>query len=281
LPGSGSPTVRRRELGVLLRSLRTEHGWTIEQVAERLLVSASKVSRLETGQRGASARDIRDLCDLYGVDAELRQQLQNLAVEGKQHAWWQTSGLPYATYVGLEIEAHSINDFALGVIPGLLQTADYARAVLRAMHPAHPEDVIDQRVGGRLERQQRLRGGEAPRLQALIDEGVLHRVAGSSAIMRDQLRRLLEMSELANVTVQVLPFGAGVLPVTNNKFIILEFAQSGMSEVVFIEGLHGDLYLDRQEDVEMYRSNFLAMRRMAESESGSRMIISSVAASLD
>jgi transcriptional regulator with XRE-family HTH domain len=96
---------RARELGALLRALRTRKGWTAEQVAARLLVSPSKVSRLETGQRGARARDIRDLCDLYEVDGEQRQHLLELASEGKQRAWWQPLGLPYSTYLGLEAEA--------------------------------------------------------------------------------------------------------------------------------------------------------------------------------
>ena len=108
MPANRSPTVRRRELGALLRALRTERGWTAEEVAERLLVSPSKISRQETGQRGVSPRDIRDLCDLYGVEGEPRQRLIDLASEGKQRVWWRATDLPYGTYVGLEAEAASI-----------------------------------------------------------------------------------------------------------------------------------------------------------------------------
>ena len=122
MPTTSSPIVRRRELGALLKALRTEKGWTAEQVAERLLVSPSKISRLENGHRGASARDIRDLCHLYGVDDDERQRLLELARQGKQRAWWQPLGLPYSTYVGLEEAATSISDYGLGILPGLLQT---------------------------------------------------------------------------------------------------------------------------------------------------------------
>src|SRR5215831_736629 len=121
---TGSPIVRRRELGTLLKQLRTQRGWTAEQVGERLRFSPSKMSRLETGHRGASARDINDLCDLYKVDDKQRRRLLRLAREGKQRSWWQPLDLPYSDYVGLETEAVSISDFVLGYIPGLLQTAD-------------------------------------------------------------------------------------------------------------------------------------------------------------
>jgi transcriptional regulator with XRE-family HTH domain len=135
MAATGSPTVRRRELGALLRKLRTDRNWTVDYVAQQLLCSPSKISRMETGHRGASARDIRDLCDLYGVDHEQRRHLAELASEGKQRAWWQPLGLPYSTYVGLEAEASSISDYGLGYIPGLLQTADYARAIVKAAVP--------------------------------------------------------------------------------------------------------------------------------------------------
>jgi transcriptional regulator with XRE-family HTH domain len=281
LPGSGSPTIRRRELGALLRALRTERGWTVEQVAERLMVSASKISRQETGQRGVSQRDIRDLCDLYEVDDALRAQLTDLAAEGKQQAWWQSRRLPYSTYVDLESDAALIRDFGLGLIPGLLQTSDYARVVLQTIRPTLSAEVIEERLRGRLDRQQRMFGGLGrTRFEAVIDEAVLHRVASSVAIMRTQLHHLIEVSRLPNVSVRVLPYAAGLLPATNNKFIILSFSQPALSEVVFIEGLTGDLYLDRPEDVATYTDAFEAMHQMTASSDASRAIISRIAATL-
>jgi transcriptional regulator with XRE-family HTH domain len=274
VPPTSSPIVRRRELGALLKALRTEKGWTAEQVAERLLVSPSKISRLENGHRGASARDVRDLCNLYGVDDDERQRLQELAREGKQRAWWQPLGLPYSTYVGLEEAAISISDYGLSVVPGLLQTADYARAVVEAAVPKWVPEVVEQRVEGRMTRQQLLVRENAPHFEAVVDESVLHRAVGSPAIMRAQLERLLELSELPSVTLRVIPYGAGALPAGNNKFIILSFAQPNVSDVVFIEGLTGDLYLDDSRDVEIYNTTFRTLVQLAADPEQTREIVS-------
>ena len=273
---AGSPTVRRRELGALLKALRSQRGWTAEQVAERLLVSPSKVSRLETGHRGASARDINDLCDLYEVDDERRRRLLELASEGKQRAWWQPLGLPYTTYVGLEAEAVSINDYGLGMMPGLLQTADYARAVVRAAVPKWVPEIVEQRVRGRMARQQLLYAENAPQFEAVVDESVLHRVVGSRAVMRAQLERLLELSELPNVTLWVIPYEAGALPAGNNKFIVLKFASPAVTDVVFIEGLTGDLYLEDPGEVETYNTTFRTLVQLAASPDMTRAIIAAM-----
>jgi transcriptional regulator with XRE-family HTH domain len=277
LPGQGSPTVRRRELGARLRKLRTDRGWTVERVAEQLQFSPSKVSRLENGFRGVSARDIRDLCDLYGVRDEQRQQLVDLAAEGKQRAWWQSRDLPYSTYIGLEADAASIEDFGLGLIPGLLQTEDYARAVLTAIHPRLTADVIEQRLAGRLERQRLLTSASQPEVDAVIDEGVLHRVGGSHAIMQAQLRHLLTASELPNVRIWIVPYAAGLLPVPNNKFIILGFRELTVPGLVFIEGLTGDLYLGPADGLADYQDAFSTMKSMAASQQASRDLIATIA----
>lgn len=277
MPSSSSPTVRRRELGAHLRTLRTEKGWTVEHVAVELLCSTSKVSRMETGQRGATARDIRDLSRLYGLDDAQRERLTDLAAEGKQQAWWQPFALPYSTYVGLESEATSIRDFGLGLIPGLLQTRDYARAVLQATVPHHSPDTIEQLVEGRTARQQRVLLAEGrPDLQAILETSVLHRVVGSGRVMQAQLKQLIEASEMPNVTVRVVPYEAGALPVANNKFIILSFASLELADVVFVEGLTGDLYLERKEDIETYHAAFQELEGLAATPETSRAIIASM-----
>jgi transcriptional regulator with XRE-family HTH domain len=263
LAPAGSPTIRRRELGALLRARRTERGWTAEHVADRLGMSTSKLSRLETGHRGASARDINELCDLYEVDEDQRRRLLALAREGKQRAWWQPLGLPYATYVGLEAEAASIWDYGLGIIPGLLQAPGYARAVVRATLPDLDPEAVEQRVQGRLTRQKLLFREDGPPFEAVVDESVLHRVVGSPAIMRAQLERLLELSELPSVTLRVIPYDAGALPAGNNKFIILSFVQPTIQDVVFIEGLTGDLYLEDPVEVETYKATYRTLVRLA------------------
>lgn len=276
MAGTGSPTVRRRELGALLRKLRTDRDWTVDFVAQQLLCSPSKISRMETGHRGASARDIRDLCDLYDVDGEERQHLTELASQGKQRAWWQPLGLPYSTYVGLEAEASSISDYGLGGMPGLLQNADYARAILRAAAPRWVPEIVEQRVNGRLARQQILSGPNPPWFHAVIDESVLHRVVGSPAVMHAQLSRLLEITEFPNVDLGVIPFEAGALPSGNNKFIILSFASPTIADVVFVEGLTGDLYLDDPDEVEAYNITFRALGDLAGTTEQARAMISSM-----
>jgi transcriptional regulator with XRE-family HTH domain len=278
LPGTGSPTVRRRELGILLKSFRTARGWTVDQVAERLMVSSSKVSRLETGQRGASPRDIRDICRLYGVSEEQRQRLTDLAAEGKQHAWWQTFDLPYTTYIGLEAEATSIKDFGLGVIPGLLQVPGYARVVTQAAVsvPRRTPDTVERIVGSRIARQQRILEAEtSPSFTAIIDVSVLHRVVGSRMIMRAQLHHLLELSQLPNVTLRVIPNEAGALPVATTKFIILSFADHTLPDIVYIEGLTGELFLERKDDTDIYSAAFQELEDLAASPEASRRVITS------
>jgi transcriptional regulator with XRE-family HTH domain len=270
------PTVRRRQLGTQLRNLRTERGWTVEQVAQELLCSPSKVSRLETGHRGASARDIRDLSNLYEVSDEQRQQMMTLASEGKQRAWWQPLGLSYSAYIDLETEAASISDYGLGNVPGLLQTADYARALIEAVAPDFVAEDVDKLVSARVARQQLLTSDEPPRFRTVLDESVLHRVVGGPAVMLAQFEHLLEASELPAVSLQVLPYEAGALPAGLSKFILLEFAQPGLPDVVFIEGLSGNLYLDDPKEVGTYTAAFSTLTEVALSEDQTRDMIASI-----
>jgi transcriptional regulator with XRE-family HTH domain len=276
---SSNPTIYRRELGVLLRSLRTRKGWTADHVAAQLQVSSSKVSRLENGLRGVSAADISKLCDLYAVEGEQRLHLTQLARGSRLRARWQPLGLPYSTYIGLEADAISISDYGLGIMPGLLQTPDYARAVVRAAVPRWVPDVVKQRVEGRMLRQQLLFSEHPPRFEAVVDESVLHRVVGSRAIMRAQLQRLLELAELPSVTLRVIPYSAGALPAGNNKFIILRFAQPAVPDVVYIEGLTRDEYLRDPHEVEVYNTTFATLVHLAASPQATRDIISAMAAS--
>lgn len=246
-----SPTLRRRELGALLRALRSEQGLTVEQVAERLLCSPSKVSRMETGHRGATLRDVRDLCDLYGVgDPAERDRMMQLARESKQQGWWQSYDLQYSTYVGLEVEAISISSFHT-VIPGLLQTPDYARAMNEAAIPRLPDPQIEQMIEAKLTRQRILTREDPLTFAAVIDESALRRVTGSPEVMAEQVNKLLLTEELSNVTLQVLPFTAGSHPVLESNFSILELP-SPTSDVVFVEGLSGNTYLERDADLDKY-----------------------------
>ncbi len=259
----GSPTVRRRELGALLRRLREERGMSVKQVTEHLMCSPSKVSRIETGQRGATLRDVRDLCNFYSVTDEVeRERLMRLAREGKEQGWWQPYDLPYSTYVGLEAEARLIRDYQSSVVPGLLQTADYARAGHEGAMPRLSSDVIDQRVQARLARQALLTQNAPPKFQTVLDEAVLHRAVGGPRVMSAQLRKILELSALPNVTVQVIPYAVGAHPAVESNFNLLQLAPPAPG-VIFVEGLVGSIYLEREEDLARYDRIFTRLQEIS------------------
>ena len=263
VPEVRSPTVRRRELGALLRRLRLEKGLTVEQAAERLMISMSKLSRMETGHGVATARDIRDLCDLYGVTDEAeRDRMMALAREGKQQAWWQSYDLGYATYVGLETEAVAVSAFQSSVIHGLLQTADYARAGHEGAMPRLHPDQIEMQIEAKLTRQRILTRDNPPRFAAVLDEAALHRMAGGRQVMVAQLAKILDMSALSNVMVQVLPFELGAHPALESNFTIVELPPPTPG-VVFVEGLIGSTYLERAEDLKRYREVFSRLQSIA------------------
>ena len=263
VPEVRSPTVRRRELGALLRALRTAKGLTVEQAAERLMISASKLSRMETGHGIATARDIRDLCELYSVtDQAERDRMMTLAAEGKQQAWWQSYDLGYETYVGLEAEAVAISAFQSSVVHGLLQTADYARAGHEGAMPRFSPDRIEMQIEAKLTRQGILMRERAPRLAVVLDEAALHRMVGGRQVMAAQLARILDMSARPNVEVQVLPFDRGAHPAVESNFTILGLPDQA-PDVVFVEGLIGSTYLDRADDLKRYREIFRRLQSIA------------------
>jgi len=273
VPEVRSPTVRRRELGALLRALRTAKGLTVEQAAERLMFSMSKLSRMETGHGVATPRDVRDLCDLYGVtDQAERDRMTQLAREGKQQAWWQSYDLGYATYVGLETEAVAISAFQSSVIHGLLQTADYARAGHEGAMPRLDPDQIEMQIEAKLTRQRILTRDNPPRFTAVLDEAALHRVMGGRQVMAAQLAKILDMSALPNVRVQVLRYDIGAHPAVESNFTILELANPTPG-VVFVEGLIGSTYLERDDDLTRYQNIFRKLESIALSPKGSLDLI--------
>jgi transcriptional regulator with XRE-family HTH domain len=263
LPEVRSPTVRRRELGALLRALRNEKSLTVEQVAERLLCSPSKVSRMETGHGIATPRDVRDLCDLYEVtDQAERDRMMTLARESKRRAWWQSYELSYATYVGLEAEAVVISAFQSSAVHGLLQTADYARAGDEGTMPRPSPERIEMQIQAKLTRQEILVREGPPRFAVVLDEAALHRMVGGYQVMAAQLARILDVSALPNVQVQVLPFDRGAHPALESNFTILELPDQAPG-VVFVEGLIGSTYLDRADDLKRYHEIFRELQSIA------------------
>jgi transcriptional regulator with XRE-family HTH domain len=262
----------------MLRALRTARGLTVERVAELLLISPSKISRVETGQRGATARDVRDFARLYELSSDEQQVLTDLAAEGKQRAWWQPFNISYSTYAGLESDAESIKDFNLETVPGLLQTESYAKALIQALVPQWSDKEIGLQVQARVQRQQRvIRSDDGARsFVAVIDEAVLRRTVGGPDVMREQLAALRDASRLSNVTLQVVPFEAGPLPVGTNKFIILGFGRPSMPDVVYLETFTGELVLDTAAEVAQYAEAFARLREMSLSPDDTRDFIASL-----
>jgi hypothetical protein len=219
---------------------------------------------METGARGATARDIRDLCDLYGVtDPAERARLTRLAAEGKQQSWWQSYELgSFATYTGLEESAVAIRTYQSSTIPGLLQIPKYVRVMSDVLVPEVPGERADALVEVKIRRQGRLSGEHPLTLRIVLDEAVLHRAVGGPMVMADQLDHVLAVAENANITVQVIPFSRGAHSAMDSTFSILDFAES-VPSVVYVEGLVGWIYLERPSDVERYEQVFEKLKASA------------------
>ncbi|GAB3148306.1 helix-turn-helix transcriptional regulator [Micromonospora sonneratiae] len=273
-----SPTIRRRRLGAELRRLRDEADVTIDVVAERLGCSASKISRIETGHTSATPRDVRDMLSIYGIVGEQSDELVQIAREARQKGWWH----PYSTvltgsYVGLEAAASSLRAYEPQVVPGLMQTEDYAKAMIRAARPDITAKEVEQRVRVRLGRQSLLSQDDPIDLWAVLDEAVLSRPVGGDAVMRAQLEALVEVAELPNVTIQVLPFEAGAHAGMDGTFSILDFPEPGDPEVVYAENATGGLFLEKPEDLQKYIFIFDYIRAAAIRPEESVALIASLA----
>ncbi|UYQ62724.1 helix-turn-helix domain-containing protein [Streptomyces peucetius] len=275
-----NPTVRRRRLGQELRRLREMKGMTAEEVAERLLVSQSKISRLENGRRSISQRDVRDLCGVYEVeDHRIVDSLMQMAKDSRQQGWWHAFGdIPYSVYIGLETDAASLRVYEPQVVPGLLQTRPYAEALIAGALPESGTTDIEKRVSVRLRRQERIKDAEQPlRLWVVIDEAALRRQVGDKPLMREQLEHLVELSQQPHVTVQVLPFEMGAHPGINGQYAILEFPDASDSSVVYIEGVTSDLYLEKANDVQKYSVMYEHLRAQALNVEQTRQFIAEIA----
>ncbi|MET8574329.1 helix-turn-helix transcriptional regulator [Streptomyces sp. NPDC005012] len=282
MASSVNPTVRRRRLGQELRRLREQKGMTAEEVAERLLVSQSKISRLENGRRSISQRDVRDLCGVYEVeDQRIVDSLMQMAKDSRQQGWWHSFGdIPYSVYIGLETDAASLRVYDPQVVPGLLQTRQYAEALITGALPETAAADIEKRVQVRLRRQQRINAQENPlRLWTVLDEAALKRIVGNRAVMREQLEHLVEQAQLPHVTVQVIPFELGAHPGLNGQYAILEFPDASDSSVVYIEGVTSDLYLEKPNDVQKYSVMYEHLRAQALNVEQSRQFIEDIAKS--
>jgi transcriptional regulator with XRE-family HTH domain len=278
------PTIRRRRLGTDLRRLREARSLKLEEVAVHLGVAPSTLSRIETGKAPTRTSYLAVMLDLYGVtDASQRALLADLAREGQRRGWWweYEDLLPAGsgTYLGLEAEACTLRAFEVQLIPELLQTPDYARAVIAAGRPELPALQAERLAGVQMRRQEVLSGQDPLRLRLILDESALLRSVGPSGMMRQQLTQLAELAEAgASVTVQVLPLAAAERLVLSGSFGILSFAEPKDADVLCASGLRGQILLEEREaDVHAMRLMFDALSLSALTPAASAGLIRDLA----
>jgi transcriptional regulator with XRE-family HTH domain len=259
---SPSPTLGQRRLARALRKLRTDAGLTIEQVAEKLELSPSTVSRMETAQAGVRRPDLRALLDLYQVTGLQRDELSRLVDESRKEPWWQEyRDVRSAAVADLEAQADSFAHFSALLVPGLLQTEAYSREVLSAIRRDATPDL--RRLSLRMHRQAMLAAQKLPPYQVVLDEAVLRRVFGGRQIMHAQLGHLVDAAALPNVTLQVLPFTAGAHPGLDGDFTIYMYDSISDPDVVYLETAVGEAYVEDPGQTKLYRWIFDQLRELA------------------
>ncbi|GGM35364.1 transcriptional regulator [Longimycelium tulufanense] len=274
-----SPTVRRRRLAMELRRLREAANKTNEEVARHLGCSPSKISRIELGRRPASPGDVRLLLDFYGVSGSEAEALVAMARAARQKGWWHAyeDALPetFQVFVGLESGASAIRTFEPMLVPGLLQTEDYARAILMTAVDADPTDV-ERRVTVRMNRQRLLERANPPHLWALVDEAALRRPVGGPEVMRKQLQRLITEGERPNITLQILPFEIGAHPAMSGAFVMLDFTTPSDPTIVYLDSLTGGLYTEKTVEVQRFSLVWEHLRAKACAPDESAAILAAV-----
>ncbi|GAA3931922.1 helix-turn-helix transcriptional regulator [Actinomadura viridis] len=256
-----SPTLRARRLALELTERREACGLSRDEVTRRLEWANSTLFRIETGRSKPQPRSVRELLDLYGVTGPEKEGLIQLAREARQPGWWHSFRdvlpNPYEVFIGLEAGATTIRAFEPLTVPGLLQTADYSRAMIRGGPHELDPDEIDRRAQVRSARQEILSRPDRPHLWVVLDEAALHRTVGSKAIMRRQLAHLIEMAQRDKTTLQVLPFEVGAHAAsTTGPFVILGFAEPTDPDVVYLETIPDGVYLENASDVQGFMLAF-------------------------
>ncbi|MER7409001.1 MULTISPECIES: helix-turn-helix domain-containing protein [Streptomyces] len=253
----GGPTILRIVLGTQLRRLREAHGITREEAGEAIRGSHAKISRLELGRVGCKERDIADLLTLYEVwDPQEREEYLQLARQAGNPGWWQKYSDVMSPWfdrlIGMEEAASVIRTYEVQFIPGLLQTKNYAREVIRLGHPRDSEQQAERRIDLRMRRQDILHVQHGPRLWAVLDEAALRRPLGGHAVMREQIEHLIAVNRQSNVTLQIAPFSIGGLAAAGGPVTILRFSEPDLPDIVYLEQLSSSLYLEKREEVEGY-----------------------------
>ncbi|SDJ77309.1 Helix-turn-helix domain-containing protein [Actinopolyspora mzabensis] len=280
-----SPTVRLRKVTRRIRQWRSEAGLPLEEVAPRLGWSKSKLGRYETGDTPIGPAEVMAIATVFGIPEEEREHYVGLAFQARQKGWWQRYGAStlasnFAEYVGLESEAGHVREFASDLIPGLLQTENYATDLMNAWIPRASPTVTRERADLRRQRQQRLHDEQPVQLSTVIHESGLRQLVGGTDVMREQLEHLVTMSELPHVTLQVLPFDAGAVPALGAPFIILSFPDQEDPDVPFADYLTGCVYIEDEDEVESYNLNYSALEQAALAPADSAEFITKLAGEL-
>jgi transcriptional regulator with XRE-family HTH domain len=260
------PTLRRRRLGAELKRCRENAGLTQENVSRHFEWHAAKVTRIETARVAVTPRDVKDLLALYGVDdQEYREALVELARLSRERSWWTDYRdiMRPGNFVGLEAGAVGMRAWEPNIVPGLLQTKAYMRALIQAGRSGDPPREIDRRISLRLTRQARLGGARPLELFAIVDESVVRHNVGGEEVMAEQLRHLIETAQLPNVMLQILPFSAREHTFVSGSIALLEFRETTHLDVVYLEGLAGDFYEEQPSEVARYREEFERLSGMA------------------
>ncbi len=283
MPGKRhTPTVRLRRLAAELRTLRKSSGLTRDEVVERTGINVATLYRIEHARVRPQTRTLHALLDIYGVDMPQREDLLALLRDARQRGWLHAyqSELPeqYTTYIGFEGEARSIWNYESLFVPGLLQTEDYARAVIRGVLPMASRDEVERRVEVRMARQEVLHNDNPLELWVIVDEAALRRQVGGRDVMRKQLGHLLESAELPHVTIQVIPLDVGAHAGMPGSFVLMQFGETAIPDVIYIDSMAGDLFLEEESDIRRYTLVFEHLRAVAASPAASGSLIASLAA---
>src|ERR1700727_2022818 len=271
------PTLRQRELSMRLRGVREDREVSVGKVAEQLMCSATKVSRIETGARRVSLRDVRDLCQIYQVSEQETAQLMDLARRAREDGWWaRYDDLGVGPYFDLEQEAKAITYYSMSYIYGLLQSDDYARAIIRSVYPLIDDQVLKERVEARMRRQELLERAGRPRVRVVMDEAVLHRQVGGPKVMSAQLEKIHAVVASEKVIVQIVPFSSGAQASSDSNMTLFEFGDVSLPDIVHVEGLISAQFQDRRESVERYREVLDNLRDAALSPKESQVLITEI-----
>jgi transcriptional regulator with XRE-family HTH domain len=284
MPERRAPSVRSRQLAAELRRLRGEAALTGEEVAARLGWSPAKVSRVETARTVVSPADLQSLLDLYEISGQHRDRLAGLGRTARQRGWWDAYadmlGPEYATLIALEADAESVSWYAAQIVPGLLQTEEYAREIIRSTLLISPPGEIERRVRVRISRQRVLAGDTPLQLTVILDEAALRRVVGGAEVMRKQLRHLIQVAAQPNVDLRVLPSAAGAHPAVMGEFTILRFPEVVAPDVVYLENMTSNLYVEHEAEVFRYSMAFDRLSALTLGAEDSAAFISGLADAL-